>query len=94
MPDLSNTIVIAVISMGMIFFVLSLFIGIAQLLVIVIPHHALPATETERKRPPKREVVSVIAAEHLEAIQIALARHTGKQPGEFQILSVAPLTKN
>lgn len=78
---------VSILAMGVIFLVLTVLIGVIQLLVKFIPYKAPPA-------PPARNMAPTAGsgteeeAETLAAIHVAVAHHRGETPQAIQITNI------
>ena len=84
-----QAIQVSILAMGVIFLVLSILIGLIQVMVKLIPYEE-PPTPPAKPRP-KQTAGSEEEAETLAAIHVAVAYHRGQSPESIQITNVQPL---
>ncbi|MCA9482565.1 MAG: OadG family protein [Nitrospina sp.] len=80
-----SAIKVSFIAMGVIFLVLTILIGLIQILVKLIPYEAPPA-------PPAKPQAAAgpDEGETVAAIHAAVARHRGQTPESIQITHIQP----
>ncbi len=78
---------VSILAMGVIFTVLTVLIGVIQLLVKFIPYVEPPAPPA-RKTAPASGTGSEEEAETLAAIHVAVAHHRGESPQAIQVTNI------
>jgi sodium pump decarboxylase gamma subunit len=83
----SAAVNVSILSMAVIFTVLSILIFTIKLMVKLVPYQAPPA------KAPRRQPASSANGEqddHVAAITATLAMHMKKSPDEFRIVNISP----
>lgn len=85
----AQAIQVSILAMGVIFLVLTLLIGVIQVLVKLIPYQEPPAKPTRTvSRAPAGGAGSEEESEVLAAIHVAVAHHRGQSPEAIQVTNV------